>query len=77
MAALEAEEDVEFREDSRRNQQDGAAKGVDESAQWLKIYTWWPTRFVRRPLNILVITKTLSSASTFQITSIPNSQYLK
>jgi hypothetical protein len=48
--ALEAEEDMEFEEDVRRNQQDDTAKGIDESHPWLKTHTRWPARFATRPL---------------------------
>jgi hypothetical protein len=57
LEALEAEEDMEIKEEAKRNQQEDDTKGLDESTPWLKYHTKWPTRFKDRPLNILAITK--------------------
>jgi hypothetical protein len=57
LEALEAEEDIEFEEETKRNQEEDDSKGVDESTPWLKHHTKWPTRFKDRPLNILAVTR--------------------
>jgi hypothetical protein len=63
LEALEAEEDMEWEAERRRNQQEDDAKGRDESTPWLKHHTKWPARFKGRPLNILAITKKPPSTS--------------
>jgi hypothetical protein len=68
MEALEAEEDMELEEDTKRNQQEDNDKGLGESNPWLKHHTKWPTRFKGRPLNILAITKKTPSTSVRQVT---------
>jgi hypothetical protein len=77
MEALEAEEDMELEEDTKRNQQEDNDKGLGESNPWLKHHTKWPTRFKGRPLNILAITKKPPSTSPNSRRAGPDSEDLR
>jgi hypothetical protein len=60
MEELEAEEDVELKKDTKRNQQEDNTKGLGGSTPWLNHHTKWPTRFK----GILAITNKPPSASS-------------